>query len=243
MLSLSILRIERRAFNLLKPFIIGFDKSGRRFAARFCRRKYVCQGDPAIFSTEFKAFCCRFFKVGGVKYQKEDVLIFGFTSIIWEHFVNFLTKGKQRLNLENGIMIHGGGWKKLDQLAVDDSIFKNTLADICGIKKVHNYYGMVEQTGSIFMECENGYLHSSIFSDILVRGAELDVKSYNHRGSFQLCSLLPLSYPGHVLLTEDIGEIFGQDDCSCGRLGKYFRVYGRTTGADTRGCSDTYESI
>ena len=56
-----------------------------------------------------------------------------------------------------------------------------------------------------------------------------------------MVSTLPESYPGHILLTEDEGEILGEDDCPCGRLGKYFKMHGRIKGAEIRGCSDTYE--
>jgi len=53
-------------------------------------------------------------------------------------------------------------------------------------------------------------------------------------------SVLPFSYPGHSLLTEDEGTLLGEDDCTCGRLGKYFRIVGRLKNAEIRGCSDTY---
>ena len=59
-------------------------------------------------------------------------------------------------------------------------------------------------------------------------------------GIIQVVSLLPKSYPGHSLLTEDEGVILGQDDCPCGRKGKYFKVLGRLKQAEIRGCSDTY---
>ena len=52
---------------------------------------------------------------------------------------------------------------------------------------------------------------------------------------------LPRSYPGHSLLTEDLGVLLGEDDCPCGRKGKYFKVTGRVPRAEVRGCSDTYE--
>jgi hypothetical protein len=39
---------------------------------------------------------------------------------------------------------------------------------------------------------------------------------------------------------EDEGEIIGVDDCPCGRMGTYFKVFGRIQNAETRGCSDTY---
>jgi hypothetical protein len=51
---------------------------------------------------------------------------------------------------------------------------------------------------------------------------------------------LPKSYPGHIILTEDEGEIIGDGDCACGRLGKYFKIHGRLKNAEMRGCSDVY---
>jgi hypothetical protein len=106
---------------------------------------------------------------------------------------------------------------------------------------VLNYYGMVEQTGSIFMECPFGHLHASIFSDVIIRDPFDFSEMKTGRGLIECRSLLPTSYPGHILLTEDEGEINGVDDCPCGRKGKYFTIYGRIRGAEIRGCSDTYE--
>jgi hypothetical protein len=40
-------------------------------------------------------------------------------------------------------------------------------------------------------------------------------------------------------LTEDRGVIIGEDNCPCGRPGKYFQVLGRLALAEARGCSDT----
>ena len=34
--------------------------------------------------------------------------------------------------------------------------------------------------------------------------------------------------------------ILGEDDCPCGRNGKYFKINGRLKNAEIRGCSDTY---
>tara|TARA_Y100000590_G_scaffold355974_1_gene409975 strand:- start:51 stop:209 length:159 start_codon:yes stop_codon:yes gene_type:complete len=52
--------------------------------------------------------------------------------------------------------------------------------------------------------------------------------------------LLPISYPGHNILTEDTGAIIGVDNCKCGRKGKYFSIMGRVAGTQLRGCSDVY---
>jgi hypothetical protein len=176
------------------------------------------------------------------KHKDKNILIFGFTFMIWKYFYKKLAKSGKQLMLENGIMIHGGGWKKLSEEAVNNSTFKRLLEGVCGIKRIYNYYGMVEQTGSIFMECEAGYLHSSIFSDVRVLRTDFSACGMHETGLVQLSSLLPYSYPGHIILTEDTGEIMGEDNCSCGRLGKYFKIHGRVEDAEIRGCSDTYES-
>lgn len=47
--------------------------------------------------------------------------------------------------------------------------FKQRLSEVCGLSKVCDYYGMVEQTGTIYMECECGHLHAPLFSDVLIR--------------------------------------------------------------------------
>lgn len=176
------------------------------------------------------------------KHKDEDILLFGFTYMIWQHFAKVIQEQHIAIDLSRGILIHGGGWKKLESEAVDEEAFKAYLQKICGIKHVHNYYGMVEQTGSIYVACECGRLHASNFSDITIRNPQ-DFKpcKMGEVGIIQLDSLLPHSYPGHRLLTEDEGVLLGEDDCPCGRKGKTFKVIGRLKNAEIRGCSDTYE--
>ncbi len=174
------------------------------------------------------------------RHAGERILLFGFTFMIWEYFVQALLDIGKPIRID-GVMIHGGGWKKLQDQAVDNDTFKEKVRESCGVETVLNYYGMVEQTGSIFMECPAGHLHASVFSDVVIRDPFDFSEKKSGRGLIECRSLLPTSYPGHILLTEDEGEIEGIDDCPCGRLGKYFKVYGRIKGAELRGCSDTYE--
>lgn len=175
------------------------------------------------------------------RHQGEKILLFGFTFMIWQHFYGELRKLKTKIDLSNGVLIHGGGWKKLITQAVSKESFKSKLADVCGLSDIHDYYGMVEQTGCVYMECEYGHLHASIFSDIITRRpADFSLCDAGEKGIIQVVSLLPESYPGHSLLTEDEGVIRGEDDCPCGRKGKYFEVIGRLKNAEIRGCSDTY---
>ncbi|MEG1752542.1 MAG: acyl-protein synthetase [Christensenella sp.] len=176
------------------------------------------------------------------KHKGETIFLFGFTFMIWEHLYKKLHKTGRSLDFSHGIMLHGGGFKKLAAEAVDNETYKKRLYEVCGITNIYNYYGMVEQTGSIFMECEHGRLHASVFSDVIIRNPlDFSVCASGEQGLIQLVSLLPKSYPGHSILSEDIGEIIGEDGCPCGRLGKTFKIHGRIQNAEVRGCSDTYE--
>ncbi len=175
------------------------------------------------------------------KHKNEELFLFGFTFMIWQHFYEELKKSSYRPDLSRGTLIHGGGWKKLADKRVSPEEFKKALNEVCGISRVYDYYGMVEQTGTIYMECECGHLHSSIFSDVIVRRpSDFSPCHFGEKGLIEVVSVLPKSYPGHALLTEDEGVILGEDDCPCGRKGKYFSVIGRIKNAEIRGCSDTY---
>ena len=175
------------------------------------------------------------------KYRGKDIFLFGFTFMIWQHFYKELLASGRKLDLSRGILIHGGGWKKLTEEAVDNATYKQALEQLCGITKVYNFYGMVEQTGTIYMECEHGYLHAPVFADVIVRDVkDFSVTPVGQEGLIEVVSILPKSYPGHMLLTEDSGIIVGEDNCPCGRLGKYFLVLGRIKNAEIRGCGDTY---
>ena len=178
------------------------------------------------------------------KYQGQKILLFGFTFMIWQHFYKELVRLKDEgitFDLSEGVLIHGGGWKKLISEAVSEDEFHKRLEDVCGLKSIHDYYGMVEQTGCIYMECECGHLHASIFSDVITR-RPIDFREceIGEEGIIQVVSTIPESYPGHSLLTEDEGVVLGVDDCPCGRKGKYFKIKGRLKNAEIRGCSDTY---
>ena len=179
------------------------------------------------------------------KHKDQKIFIFGFTFMIWQHFYKELKKIKYRPDLSNAILIHGGGWKKIQSESVNTDQFKKCLNEVCGIKpeNIHDYYGMVEQTGSIYMECKEGYLHAPIYSDVIIRRPiDFSITQYGEEGIIEVVSILPKSYPGHALLTEDQGVLLGEDDCRCGRLGKYFKITGRIKNAEIRGCSDTYEA-
>lgn len=174
------------------------------------------------------------------KHQDTKVFIFGFTFIVWQYLIQQLKNQQLAFNITDGILLHSGGWKKLQNKAVSNQFFKDELRSMVGNISVHNFYGMVEQTGTVYVECEQGYLHCPVWNDVIVRKrSDLSPEEFGVEGVIQVNSLLPSSYPGHALLTEDVGVLIGEDSCSCGRNGKYFKINGRLEKAEVRGCSDT----
>ena len=166
-------------------------------------------------------------------------LMFGFTFDVYENLITKFKKSKKEFNFKNCILLHGGGWKKLENKKVDHDKFNRILKEKFNFKKIINYYGLIEQAGSIFFSCnENDYFHVSNFSDINILDEDLNELPFNKKGIIQLKSLIPHSYPGHNILTDDLGVILGEDDCSCGKKGKYFRIIGRLKNSELRGCSN-----
>jgi phenylacetate-coenzyme A ligase PaaK-like adenylate-forming protein len=217
---------DRTRFNARSAGILGFSVFGRQH--------HYCLDDKLELKLEDLQDFLN-------KHQDVPILMFGFTYVVWQGLYQGALKARKKLNFgKNSTLIHGGGWKKLIDQQVSNEAFKKKLKEQLGIERVFNYYGMVEQVGSIFMECEIGHLHSPVFADIIVRDPiTLEPRPFGQPGVLEVLSALPLSYPGHVLLTEDMGVIHGEDDCLCGRLGKYFSISGRLPNVEMRGCSDT----
>ena len=221
---------NRAMFSARGAGILGFSVFGSK-------RQYVFDENMELDVEGVKEFLAA--------HDGETIFMFGFTFMIWQHFYKKLVETGYKPDLSKGVLIHGGGWKKLINERVSPEEFKRRLHEACGIlpEHIHDYYGMVEQTGTIYMECECGHLHTSVFSDVLIRRPhDFSLAEKGEEGIIEVVSVLPESYPGHVLLTEDKGVILGEDDCSCGRKGKYFRIIGRLQNAEIRGCSDTYEA-
>ena len=63
------------------------------------------------------------------KYGKEKFFIFGFTSLIYEFLIKKNFSKLQDLNLSNSILLHGGGWKKMEKSRIDNLKFKMLLKE------------------------------------------------------------------------------------------------------------------
>ena len=177
------------------------------------------------------------------KYADQEILAFGFTYIIWTRLIEEAKKRNIQVHLPNLKLLHGGGWKKLLDMAVSKEKFKEEVAAFFGTSpnNIIDYYGMVEQLGVVFIVCEYGFKHVPDFAEVIIRDFyTMDEVPTGQDGLIECMSLLPTSYPGQALLTEDVGKILGIDDCRCGRKGKYFTFVSRAEKAEIRGCGDTF---
>ena len=174
------------------------------------------------------------------KFSHSPFLIFGFTFKVFENLIEKLKIDNLSIkNFNNGILIHGGGWKKMENKKISNEKFKKILKTKFNLNMVYNYYGLIEQTGSIFMESkECGCFTTTDYSEILIRDKNFNLCPNGKKGFVQILSLIPSSYPGHSILTEDIGEITDFKNCNCGKSQKHFKIYGRVKESEVRGCSD-----
>ena len=225
--SKSVLK-NRKSFSARGAGILGLSVFGKQHV-------YLLDNEFKLIKEALKSFA--------EKHNGQPILIFGFTFMVWQYLAT--TDLDFELDLSKAILIHSGGWKKLQAMAVDNATFKTTMHEKFGIEKenIYNFYGMVEQVGSVFLENSDGYLHCPNFADVIIRNPkDFSIQPNGTEGLIQVISLLPKSYPGHCILTEDIGIVMGEDEASNGWKGKYFKILGRAKKAEIRGCSDTFNT-
>jgi hypothetical protein len=182
-------------------------------------------------------------QASAAKWREKDsaVLIYGFTYVIWTEFVQPLQRQGVKLNLPNVHVLHSGGWKRLQQQAVTKDAFTDGVASVfgCAPERVIDYYGMVENVGVVYPDCERGHKHVPAFAEVIIRDPlRLAPVEVGQQGLVQVASVLPTSFPGFLLLTDDMGKLIGNDGCACGRRGTHFRFTQRVPKVEVRGCGN-----
>jgi phenylacetate-coenzyme A ligase PaaK-like adenylate-forming protein len=175
------------------------------------------------------------------QYRDQPILIYGFTYILWFHFAAHLEANGITLNLPHAMVLHSGGWKRMAADSIDKEKFCQSVGRVIGCRpdQVIDFYGLVENIGVAYPDCEYQNKHVPHFADITIRIPQtMGPVCEGETGIIQVGSLLPLSFPGHLLLTEDLGTVVHYDGCPCGRRGLAFRVHGRVPRAELRGCGD-----
>lgn len=217
---------NRTQFSARGAGVLGMMPFGRKHA-------YVLDDDMNLNREVLSSFVRQF--------NGQPILVFGFTFMLWKYFLQQLESLGMQIDLSQATMIHSGGWKKLADEAVGNDEFKATFYRQTGIKKIHNFYGMVEQVGSVFVEGNDGFLYPPNFAEVIIRDPiTWEPAAHGTPGVVQVLSVLPRSYPGHSLLTEDMGVVEGVSDGSSGWSGKRLRILGRLPRSELRGCSDTH---
>src|SRR5580704_2896331 len=190
-------------------------------------------GDSGLDLEKLLAFATR--------WRHTDVLVYGFTYVIWTQLVQPLQRQGITLAFPNVHVLHSGGWKRLEQQAVTRNEFSRGVAAVfgCSADRVIDYYGMVENVGVVYPDCDHSNKHVPVFAEVIVRNPlTLAPVKVGEQGLIQVCSVLPTSFPGFLLLTEDLAEVIGDDECPCGRRGVSFRFAGRAPKAEVRGCGN-----
>lgn len=248
-IDLSTARLQERALgrsfsnwfgNVRSPMVLIANRpsGGGNFTAsdaamngfgRFASRKVFAYSDSGELDVP-----------GVLRFLEENrgqtFVFLGFTFQVWQ-FLKEAERLSETFRSHKSVVIHGGGWKKLEGAAVSKQTFANRASSVLGSSMVRNYYGMIEQTGSIYFECEEGSLHAPDEGNFVIRHPlTLEELPHGNSGVIQVQSALQRSYPGHSLLTEDTG--FRQARCGCGRRSPALVVEGRLLEAEIRGCSD-----
>jgi hypothetical protein len=172
------------------------------------------------------------------------VVVFGFTHLLYSEVVR-PNKGDWVLRLPEGSkIIHIGGWKKLENEKISKDKFNELVAELFGVKKldVIDIYGFTEQMGLNYPDCECGFKHTPVYSRVIIRDPITKlVLNDNQTGLLEFITPIPHSYPGNVVLTDDVGFVVNTD-CPTGRGGTRFKIIGRLKKAEVRGCGDILTS-
>lgn len=179
--------------------------------------------------------------------SSKQYCFFGFTWLIYKIISENKDNHKIKdilSNIESPLILHLGGWKKLTDINISRERFYQEISEFFNTEetKIIDIYGMTEQLGTIYPDCQFGNKHVSAYSDIIIRNpSTLESEDVGKSGLIQLLSPIPHSYPGISILSDDFGHLEGIDDCPCGRKGKYFRFDKRSESADLKGCGDTID--
>jgi hypothetical protein len=181
--------------------------------------------------------------------QNIPVCVIGYTYMLYQYVVAPLASAGLRVQLPAGSMVlHFGGWKRLQQQAVNRSRLNAETSQVFAIQdtgihaepNIRDVYGFTEQLGVIYPDDGNGVRLAPVYSEVIVRDpVTLAPLPEGEPGLLEFITPLPNSYPGIALLLDDMGRIVSRDQGEDGRYGTRFEVLGRAKGSEIRGCGDT----
>ena len=237
--------------NEKKPFLI-MDIDPRSADRRLLGARFAAVTGYLKFSNKTGYFLkakdgVSYFDVEGIQQfvseipADQPVVVFGFTYILYQNVLKTIQQSGIKIQLPKGSkIIHIGGWKKLESEKVEKSLFNQQLADAFGIEPVDviDIYGFTEQMGINYPDCACGCKHTSSYVRVIARDpVTREVLPAGKEGMMEFITPVPHSYPGNVVLTDDMGVI-ESEPCPYGRSGTRFKITGRMKKAEVRGCGD-----
>jgi hypothetical protein len=165
------------------------------------------------------------------------VCVIGYTYVLYQHVVAPLMRAGRSVPLPPGSMVlHFGGWKRLEREAVDRERLNAEVAHVFPMDEpcIRDVYGFTEQLGIVYPDDGHGVRLAPSYAEVIVRDpVTLQPVPDGETGLLEFITPLPHSYPGIALLLDDLGRIVSRDP------GTRFEVLGRASGTEIRGCGDT----
>jgi len=136
-----------------------------------------------------------------------------------------------------------GGWKRFTG-AIPPEEFARTVGTALGVapERIRDTYNMVE-VNSVIVECERRVKHIPPWLYVRARHPRtLAVMPSGAKGVLSFLDPTPRSYPGY-LLSEDIGIVYEDFACGCGRTTDAVEIVRRVNRVESRGCALRIEAM
>lgn len=241
---MDVLGKKRRPFYIFD--INPYDKHGAINARSAAVRAYLNFASRASFYMEQKDNALvfdltRFAQDVAQADKQTPAVIFAFTYVLYGEVVKpGLSMGITHHLPQGTQIIHIGGWKKLESEKVSKAQFNVDVAKFfdVDVDNIIDIYGFTEQMGINYPDCACGCKHTPALSRVIVRDPETHAPlPHGKTGVLEFLSPVPHSYPGNIVLTDDLGVI-EDAPCPMGKGGTRFRILGRMKKAEVRGCGD-----
>ena len=97
--------------------------------------------------------------------------MFGFTFIVWTRFVLEAERHDKRFRALARPVASLRRLEEVDRSAVTKGEFRRRVAEtlMADPRRILDFYGMVEQVGTVLVDCEAGNKHAPAFADVLIR--------------------------------------------------------------------------
>jgi len=159
-------------------------------------------------------------------------------------FCDFLKRKDIKIKLDSETkIITIGGWKRYTGKQIPRKELNKKCVEYLGVEpgQIRDMYGLVE-ANQLSIECEHNHKHVPPCLHISIRNS-CDPAQEVEEGKHGLIAILDpssLSYPCYIL-TEDVGFMKKNVQCSCGRISDVIEIIGRAPKSETGCCAVSLE--